>query len=677
MKKVVVTGASGHVGFHVASELLERGYETHLLIRSENVNIFKLKQKGAELHNCKLDDPETYRDLLTTVDAAFHLAAENTTSKSNADRVIQNTAGITETFLAACVKAGVKTMVYTSSVVVIGRSESKLKLLTETERTKFIESPYVEGKIKAEEFVEKLVREADADIRIVYPSWVVGPNDPRTTPPHKIITDYVAKGQPFYFEGGISLASVVEIAKAQVNALERGTKQGKYILGGDNVTFRDFYHILSSYTKHAAPFIKFPKWLIVNGARATAPLFKAFGMQPILEPSYAKSVFGNYSWYDSSKAVHELDYKIVPAREILSAAVEDANIRITATMNLGIQRKPYTKEDDTKGKLLITGAPGWLGNRMIDILINGDKEGDFQSNRKVKLLVQPQHAGLLNLPSNFELVYGDITDEKVLEEVLTDVNVVFHLAGAIYPPRIKTLYKVNEEGTKKLVDACIAKGIRRIIYMSTDSVCGSGTKSKRIFDEFTPPSPYKNYGKSKYFGEKYLLDKSREGLVDGTALRGFWFFGPFAPPRQMNFLNMFNWPRQIVFGNGKNFRSISHVDNSIQAFFKAEKESKTFGRWYWICGNESTLSVDQIYKTIAEKLEKDYKPFHIPNWMCGLFGLADTLLGKLGYLNSTLHAAGKFHFDIAGNIDAAKRDFDYTPKIDFEEAASELKGLIH
>ncbi|MEA3495922.1 MAG: NAD-dependent epimerase/dehydratase family protein, partial [Bacteroidota bacterium] len=341
---------------------------------------------------------------------------------------------------------------------------------------------------------------------------------------------------------------------------------------------------------------------------------------------------------------------------------------------LGIQKNPFKENSSEKGKLLITGAPGWLGNRMIDVLINGDKDGEFQSNRKVKLLVQPQYQGFLNLPENFEIVYGDITDKNSLAKVLENVSTVFHIAGAIYPPKIKTLYEVNFKGTKNLVDVCIEKGIRRIIYMSTDSVGGKGTKEKRIFDKNTPPTPYRNYGESKYLAEKYILDKTKEGLIDGTSLRGFWFFGPFAPPRQLNFLNMFSWPRQLVFGTGKNFRSISHVDNTIQAFFKTEKEAKTFGKAYWICGNESEMTVDDIYRTIANKLGKEYKPLHIPVWMCKMFGLADSFLGLFGILHPTIHAAGKFYFDIAGKIDDAKEDFGYEPKISFEETAEELAG---
>ncbi|MBK8350744.1 MAG: hypothetical protein IPL21_03335 [Saprospirales bacterium] len=55
--------------------------------------------------------------------------------------------------------------------------------------------------------------------------------------------------------------------------------------------------------------------------------------------------------------------------------------------------------------------------------------------------------------------------------------------------------------------------------------------------------------------------------------------------------------------------------------------------------------------------------------------MLDTILGKFNYLHPTIHAAGKFDYDIAGNIDKAKREFNYEPKVTLQDAANELKEL--
>src|SRR5205823_12008950 len=129
---------------------------------------------------------------------------------------------------------------------------------------------------------------------------------------------------------------------------------------------------------------------------------------------------------------------------------------------------------DDSDVLLITGFPGWLGNRMIDIFVNGDRNGHHAVNRKIKLLVQPKFKGMISLPPNFEIVYGDLTDKSGLRDALKNVTTVYHLAGVVYPKKIKTYDEVNYSGTKNLTDACIEAGVRRIIFMGTDSICGYG-----------------------------------------------------------------------------------------------------------------------------------------------------------------------------------------------------------
>jgi dihydroflavonol-4-reductase len=683
MQKAIVTGAAGHIGFHVAKLLLNKKYDVHLLVRSVNTNIVELQEAGAKIFPCNLFETDSYSAIIKDADVLFHLAAENTTSMANAARVLENTDKLTQIILNTCHENQVKTVIYTSSVVVIGRSANSNTLLTEKNINAFPESPYVKGKMLAEQYVENFVQQHQYDVRRVYPSWVVGANDAKLTPPHKVIKDFLEKGTPVYFDGGISIAAVEEVANGHVAAYEKGTFGEKYILSGDNITFKQFYKILCANSKQDMPILNMPKSIIVIAAWIFTKFFKLLGKEFPISPEYAKAVVGSYSWYDCSKAQTALGYKVLPADEVLKTAIKEVEKKIIGVHLLGKRThlsinhtdKPVAANTQHNGTLLITGVPGWLGNRMIDILINGDRFGHHQSNRKVRLMLEPRFKGLLNLPENYEIVYADITNKKQVSEAIKGVNTVFHLAGAIYPKHIDILYKVNELGTKNLVDACIENDIRRIVFMSTDSTCGHGTKTMPVFDEHTVATPYKNYGKSKYLAEKYILDKTKEGKIDGTSLRGFWFFGPFAPARQLTFVNMFHWPRQIVFGNGKNLRSISHTDNIIDAFFAVENNTTTFGNWYWIGNDQPHPNVDMIYTAIANALNVHYKPFYIPKILCRGFELFDTILGKFNYLHPTIHAAGKFDYDIAGDIDKAKRDFGYNPKVSLEDAAKELKEM--
>jgi nucleoside-diphosphate-sugar epimerase len=272
-------------------------------------------------------------------------------------------------------------------------------------------------------------------------------------------------------------------------------------------------------------------------------------------------------------------------------------------------------------------------------------------------------------------VYCDINDKACVRQALEGVRTVFHFAGAIWPPKVATLYRVNVDGTRTLADACVEAGVRRFLYMSTDSTCGHGSKDKRVFDETTEARPYRDYGKSKRAAEEYLLARCAAGQLDLTILRGFWFFGPYAPERQLGFLRMFWWPRQIVFGNGSNLRSISHVDNVVEAFLAAENNPTTFGKLYWIGDAEGGRTVNEVYQTIADALGRRFRPFHVPVFMCRMLNVVDLILAKCGRIHPTIYSAGKFHFDIAGRSDAAMRDFGYNPRATLQDAAREMMDM--
>ncbi len=668
--KAVVTGAGGHIGFNVALKLLHRGYEVVLLVRKENDNLLKLKNQGAYIVYADLFTPESYADAMNNADVLFHLAAENTTAIHNRSSVLRNTFELTRTVVDTALLSGVKTIVYTSSVVVLGRSKSRAVLFDENNLSTVAESPYVEGKILAETYCRKLCTETGADIRIVYPSWVVGDGDMKGTPPHRLIIKFLEAGEKFTFNGGISVAHVSDVAEGHVNTWLHGRKQDRFVLAGQNITFRQFYEFLAIASNKKKPILNIPKPFIVAGAHI---LKLVKGKNNPIDPEYAKSVVNRYSWYNSEKAVREIGYQVRSVQNIIESGIRQASA-IRLQVNKIYDKKTIAtvsrySDDDI---LLITGFPGWLSCRMVDIMINGDYFGKNKIKRKVRLLVQQGISFNHDLPSDFEIFYGNLNDKTSLLKALTGVKCVYHLAGLIYPRHIADLYKVNTEGTIRLVDACIASGVNRFIFVSTDSVCGYSRSNKNFSDDESP-RPYKNYGRSKYLAEKYLFEKTVAGEISGTVLRGFWFFGPFAPPRNKNFYIVMKRKLQPVFGNGKNKRSITHIDNLVQSFIRSEKANNTSGKWYWIGDGSGTLTVNEICSNITNYLGVKYNPLHIPGWCCDLFGMLDSFLGWFGYLNPTIHAAGKFHKTISARSDHAVQDFGYEPNAGFEQIKIELK----
>src|SRR4051812_29523030 len=109
--------------------------------------------------------------------------------------------------------------------------------------------------------------------------------------------------------------------------------------------------------------------------------------------------------------------------------------------------------------VIVTGATGWLGRRLVAALLEGDP------GRPGRCLV---HGAAATLPAGAVAHPGDLTDRRAAAELLRGGGgaTVFHCAGVIHPRRVRELHAVNVEGTGRLVEAAQAAGVRRFIHLS-------------------------------------------------------------------------------------------------------------------------------------------------------------------------------------------------------------------
>ena len=96
---MVVTGASGHLGYHVGKAALAEGLAVDLLVRRVNINVDALAAQGARAHVVDFAHPETYGNILRGADALFHVAATNTMDTRYAGAVLAGTHGLAEQVL--------------------------------------------------------------------------------------------------------------------------------------------------------------------------------------------------------------------------------------------------------------------------------------------------------------------------------------------------------------------------------------------------------------------------------------------------------------------------------------------------------------------------------------------------------------------------------------------------
>jgi nucleoside-diphosphate-sugar epimerase len=127
---------------------------------------------------------------------------------------------------------------------------------------------------------------------------------------------------------------------------------------------------------------------------------------------------------------------------------------------------------------------------------------------------------------------------------------VFHLAGIIHPARISDLFEINTDGTRHVLAAAAAAGVRRVVTTSSNSPAGVSRDPSARFDERSPYRPYMAYGRSKKLMEDALNWAHTSGAVDATILRPCWFYGPDQPLRQSLLFKTIREGKAPIVGDG-------------------------------------------------------------------------------------------------------------------------------
>lgn len=308
--------------------------------------------------------------------------------------------------------------------------------------------------------------------------------------------------------------------------------------------------------------------------------------------------------------------------------------------------------------MLVTGSPGWLGDSLVEELV--------EKGYSVRCLVLEGLDVSQLKKKGVEIVIGDITKKETLANAVNGIDIVFHCAGLIHPRWIRQLYQINYNGTKNMIDAAIEAGVKKFIYVSSNSPMGCNKRGYILMKENDPYSPYKNYGKSKVLAEKYVSQKYKEGKIDATIIRPCWFYGPNQPLRQTTFFKMIKKGNPIIFGDGNNLRSMTYIDNLVQALILAAINKNSSGQIYWIADKRSYTTIE-IYQTIADILGIELKPRYVPKLVSTLCELADDILQFFGLYIKEIHVAGEMDKDIACSIEKAQKELGYNPKIELRE----------
>jgi nucleoside-diphosphate-sugar epimerase len=333
---------------------------------------------------------------------------------------------------------------------------------------------------------------------------------------------------------------------------------------------------------------------------------------------------------------------------------------------------------------LVTGAPGWLGTRLVDVLLHGMPEVpglESASDRPIRCLVRADAGATNDGASPFaqwprvETCSGDLRDAASIESFCAGAAgaTLFHVAGVIHPTGgMREFVEVNVEGTRRLVEAAKRAGVRRFVHVSSNSPLGTNPSPTDTFDEQSPYRPYMGYGKSKRAAEEIVRAAGESGGFEAVIIRPPWFYGPGQPARQDLFFSMIRRGKAPLVGSGDNRRSMAYVDNICQGLLLCERVDGAKGNTYWIA-DRRPYPMTEIIDTIERVLERDFgmtvahARMRLPGFASEIALAADATLQAVGLYHQKIHVLSEMNKTIACSIAKAERELGYDPKIELEE----------
>ena len=319
--KIFVTGATGFVGSHVARLLAEQGADLRLLTRkssrTELIDPIKHERVIGDL-----TDAESLARGMEGCEFCFHVAADyRLWTRDSREMYAANVDG-TRNIIAAAQRAGVRRVIYTSSVATMGCGYDG----TICDENTPVSLADMIGHYKRSKFLAEQVAieagKSGADVVIVNPTAPVGEQDIKPTPTGRIILDFLKHGFPAYVETGLNLVDVREVARGHIAAMEKAKPAERYILGGENLTLKQALDKLAVITGIPSPRVKLPYGV----ALASAVCDTAFtGLLLRREPRVtldAVRMGRKKMWASSARAERDLGWQIVPVDDALRRACE-------------------------------------------------------------------------------------------------------------------------------------------------------------------------------------------------------------------------------------------------------------------------------------------------------------------------------------------------------------------
>lgn len=311
-------------------------------------------------------------------------------------------------------------------------------------------------------------------------------------------------------------------------------------------------------------------------------------------------------------------------------------------------------------KVLVTGGTGFTGKALCLCLLELGHEVRALDYKEGLRTDELRERGV-------EVEIGSVTDPEVVRRAVDGVEVVQHIAAAFRetnrPPRY--YHDVNVVGTKNVLDAALAAGVRKLVYCSTCGVHGNVDNPPAGEDAPIKPADY--YQRTKYEAEPLVAEYARRGLPAVT-LRPAAIYGPGDPERFGLIFRRVASGTFPMFGNGRTYYHPLYIDNLTAALLLAMENGRGEGQAYLIA-DEQYIEIEDLVRRVAKALGVEVRIPHYPVWpvvaaghvcekLCRPFGIEPPLFPR---------RVDWYRQNRAFKIERARRELGYDPKIDIDE----------
>jgi nucleoside-diphosphate-sugar epimerase len=328
------------------------------------------------------------------------------------------------------------------------------------------------------------------------------------------------------------------------------------------------------------------------------------------------------------------------------------------------------------GIALVTGASGFLGGRLAELLV--------EDGVPVRILARASSdlRHLSHLP--IQIVRGDLNDTAALAEAVRDVRVIYHCAAASTDWAADiTYYDANVRGTQRLLEAALSvPELERFVHVSTTDVYGY---PRTVCDETAPTLDVGlPYNRTKILGEQAALRAHREQGLPVTVVRPATIYGPRGKDFVTEIAKLLRDGWMMLVDGGRERGGFTYVDNVATAMMQAARSSATVGRVYNLSDGTNATWRDYTH-ALADVLGYRRPRIMLPFSAAMALGRAMEIPYALLKLRSrrpllTRHAVHLLGRDQEFPATRAREEFGFAPAVSLAEgiarSAEWVRGVL-